>query len=91
MVGGRARDLHLRLGGEGEGRGGGWPGPVLVVGEDAEGVGGGGEEALQGDLLQAAPGSVHHPLPAIASYVVVLWIRIQMDPHHFNNLDPHPF
>ncbi len=72
-MGGRARDLHLRLGGEDEGRGGGGPGPVLVVGEDAEGVGGGGQQALQGDLLQAAPGSVHHPLPVTVSYVVA-WI-----------------
>ncbi len=89
-MGGRARDLHLGLGGEGEWRGGGGPGPVLVVGEDAEGVGGGGQQTLQGDLLQAAPGSVHHPLPATVSYGVVLWIRIRMDPHNFGSLDPHP-
>ena len=60
---GRGRgQVHLGLGGDGH-REAGEAGALLVVGHDPDGVGGAGEETLQGDLLQGAPGGVDDSLP----------------------------
>ena len=60
-VGRGGGQVHLRLGGDAD-REAGEAGALLVVSQHPHGVGRAGQEALQGDLLQGAPGGVDDAL-----------------------------
>ena len=60
-VGGGGGEVHLGLGGDGQGVAG-EAGALLVVSHHPDGVGGAWQEPLQRDLLQGAPRRVDDPL-----------------------------
>ena len=60
-VGRGGGEVDLGLGGDAHGEAGD-PGALLVVSQHPDGVGGAGQETLQGDLLQGAPGGVDDSL-----------------------------
>ena len=66
-VGRGGRQVHLGLGGDAGGLAGD-AGALLVVSQDPDGVGGAGQETLQGNLLQGAPGGVDNALPEQNNY-----------------------
>ena len=66
-VGRGGGQVDLGLGGDADG-GAGDPGALLVVSQHPDGVGGAGQEALQGDLLQGAPGGVDNALSEHNNY-----------------------
>ena len=60
-VGRGGGQVHLGLGGDAD-REAGEAGALLVVSQHPDGVGGAGQQPLQGDLLQRPSGGVDHPL-----------------------------